>query len=169
MNQSSPPLATIEQSLVNHIDALHEKLVAAAAEASKNQSPDQCVAMIAHCSHTIEAFIGLQPTARLFSAAGLPRFGERLMVLITEMQNGSLSWSAALVSAMKNQPAHSAAAPAAAGPSAAEIAQQAQQERFRIAREAQQAQFAAWQKMHDDQQRMFDEQNKRWSEAFNKR
>jgi hypothetical protein len=105
----------------------------------------------------------LLPTAQLFSAAGLPRLAVRLAEVIAEAQNSSNLWSAAVANALKN-----AAASAPAGPSAAELAQRAQQDRYAAMRAAQQAQFDAWQTAHARQQAAFDAQNARWSENFNK-
>ena len=167
MNQTPHPLAPVEHSLLEHVETMRTKLVAAAAEANKDQTADRCVAMGAHCNHVIDAYIGLLPTAQLFSAAGLPRLAQRLAELIGETQNSSSSWFAAAVRAWQNEAPHAAAAPAApAGPSAAELARRSQQERYDTQRAAQQAQFAAWQKLHDEQQAAFDVQNKRWSENF---
>jgi hypothetical protein len=161
VNQNSQPLAPAEQSLLSYVETMRNGLNAAAVEARKNQTADECVSMGAHCNHVVDAYIGLLPTAQVFSAAGLPRLGQRLAEVIVEAQNSSRLWFAAVVRSWKNPPPPP-------GPSAAELAQRAQQERHDAKRAAQQAQFAAWQTLHDEQQAAFDAQNKRWSESHNK-
>jgi hypothetical protein len=158
MNQNTQPLAPVEQSLLKYVETMRDTLIAAAAEANQDQTADRCLAMGAHCNHLIDAYIGLLPTAQLFSAAGFPRLAERLTELIAETQRSSSLWFTAVARARQNVP----------GPSAVELAQHAQQDRYKAQREAPQAQFAAWQKLHDEQQAAFDAQNTRWSENFNK-
>jgi hypothetical protein len=164
VNEHQQALAPIEQSLLQHVETLRNTLVAGATEANKDQTAERCLAMTAHCHHNLDAYIGLLPTAQLFSAAGLPRLAVRLAEVIAEAQNSSNLWSAAVANALLKN----AAASAPAGPSAAELAQRAQQDRYAAMREAQQAQFDAWQAAHARQQAAFDAQNARWSENFNK-